>query len=90
MEGEYVPRVVEFMGRVGAFPPVAQGWQCPVCGKVMAPWQAWCLFCIGGTERAPTDGQYGWFGPSTGDSPSSTGTYTSNPLPSNPVVVSGG
>ena len=90
MTAEYVPGVVEFTEQIGAFPLVAQGWRCPVCGKVMAPWQAWCLFCTGRTERAPTDGKHRWYGPSTSDPLSNTGTHTSDPLPPNPIVVSAG
>jgi ribosomal protein L37AE/L43A len=26
-----------------------QGWQCPMCGRVYAPWMAQCLYC--GNER---------------------------------------
>lgn len=25
--------------------PAQQGWQCPVCGRVYAPWMAQCLSC---------------------------------------------
>ena len=74
--------------------PMARGWECPKCGNVMAPWQAWCLFCTGRTERAPTDRKWGYIPatpePGTGNPLRDAGTRTSDPLPPNPIVVSAG
>lgn len=33
--------------------PVAQGWQCPVCGAVMSPWTSVCVNCHGNWHYTP-------------------------------------
>jgi len=29
---------------------ISQGWQCPVCQKVMSPYMSYCIFCSGGSN----------------------------------------
>ena len=50
--------------------PPRQGWQCPICGAVNAPWMAQCL--CGGQQRKVT-----WVtGTSTGDVSPAPPSYT--------------
>ena len=35
-------------------PFVAQGWQCPVCGRVYSPSTPWCYFCGNYETKATT------------------------------------
>lgn len=34
----------------------AQGWQCPICRKVLAPWVQECLCCVEDTTKVYADG----------------------------------
>lgn len=34
--------------------PTQQGWECPKCGAVMAPWQSYCVNCKGANKTITT------------------------------------
>jgi hypothetical protein len=36
--------------------PPQQGWQCPICGRIMAPSQPFCMFCEGSNATISSDG----------------------------------
>lgn len=36
-------------------PPIEQGWQCPVCKRVMAPNVPFCLWCVGEALKETID-----------------------------------
>ena len=37
-------------------PNLTQGWQCPVCGRVMAPFTSFCVWCYNNPgSKALTD-----------------------------------
>ena len=40
--------------QIGDFPIRAQGWQCPICGRVYSPSTPMCFYCQKGTPNVTT------------------------------------
>jgi hypothetical protein len=47
MDCGYNPHVFSHTSTYTPEPPIAKGWQCPLCNRVMAPFMPYCLYCNG-------------------------------------------
>lgn len=45
MDCNYSPTYKSFSGTYTSESPVTQGWQCPICKRVMAPFMSYCSWC---------------------------------------------
>lgn len=41
----YMPSWKSFSGTYTPEPTVAQGWQCPMCKRILAPFMPYCMYC---------------------------------------------
>lgn len=57
--GRYGSRTVGNMqiSEIESQPLVSQGWQCPICKRILSPVTMYCIFCTGQTIKYNVKGE---------------------------------